>query len=236
MQTTSIINLLTSEKLNHTVSVNAWVKTRRDSKSGISFIHINDGSCFANLQIIAPNTLKNYEQEILKLTSGCAITATGTLLQSEGHNQNVEIHATSITVVGWVESPDTYPISPKRHTLEYLREVAHLRPRTNTIGAITRIRHCLSQAIHNFLSENGFLWIHTPIITASDCEGAGELFRVSTLDLTNLPLLDNKTVDFSKDFFAKESFLIVSGQLNVEAYCLALSKVYTFGPTFRAET
>jgi len=166
------------------------------------------------------------------------VIATGTLAQSQGQGQAVELQAESIDVIGWVEDPEAYPIQPKKTSFEYLREVAHLRPRTNTIGAVTRVRHALSMAIHRYFHERGFSWIHTPIITASDAEGAGEMFRVSTLDIANLGLVprgpEGRT-DFSQDFFGKEAFLTVSGQLNVETYCLALSKVYTFGPTFRAE-
>lgn len=217
------------------VHVQGWVKTRRDSKAGLSFIALHDGSCHASLQLVIPSTLDNYASEILHLTAGCSLTATGILVPSQGQGQQFELQVTELTVVGWVEHPDTYPISAKRHTLEYLRDVAHLRPRTNTIGAVTRVRHCLSQAIHQFFHQHGFLWVHTPIITASDCEGAGELFRVSTLDFLNLPRTPNGGIDFSQDFFARETFLTVSGQLTAEAYCLALSKVYTFGPTFRAE-
>src|SRR5688572_6943975 len=218
-----------------TVTVRGWVRTRRDSKAGLSFVHLHDGSAFDPLQVIAPGELPNYTSEVLKLTAGCAITATGTLVQSQGKGQAVELQASALQVLGWVEDPEHYPISQKRHTLEYLREVAHLRPRTNTLGALTRVRHCLSMAIHRFFHDNGFFWIHTPIITASDAEGAGEMFRVSTLDIANLPRTGDGKVDFTKDFFGKEAFLTVSGQLNVEAYCLAMSKVYTFGPTFRAE-
>lgn len=218
-----------------TVEVQGWVKTRRDSKAGISFVNLHDGSCFSAIQLVVPNNLENYQSEVLKLTAGCAIKAEGKLVASQGKGQSFEIQAERITVVGWVDDPDTYPIQAKRHTLEYLREVAHLRPRTNTISAVTRIRHCLAQAIHNFFSEQGYYWIHTPIITPSDCEGAGELFRVSTLDMMNIPKNDQGQVDFKQDFFGNETFLTVSGQLNVEAYCLAMSKVYTFGPTFRAE-
>ncbi|KTD14974.1 asparagine--tRNA ligase [Legionella israelensis] len=221
--------------VDHTVTVQGWVKTRRDSKAGLSFISLQDGSCFSPIQIVAVKQLDNYEQEILKLTSGCAIIATGKLVVSQGKGQSFEVQAEKIEVIGWVENPDNYPIQAKRHTLEFLREVAHLRPRTNTIGAATRIRHCLAQAIHRFFHEKGYFWIHTPIITASDCEGAGELFRVSTLDLLNLPKTEKGEIDFSKDFFGRETYLTVSGQLNAEAYCLAMSKVYTFGPTFRAE-
>jgi asparaginyl-tRNA synthetase len=217
------------------VTVQGWVKTRRDSNAGLSFISLHDGSCFSPIQIIASSTLYNYQHEILKLTPGCSFIAKGTLVKSQGKGQNVEIQADQIELVGLVENPDTYPIQAKRHTLEFLREVAHLRPRTNTISAIARVRNCLSQAIHHFFHERGYCWVHTPIITASDCEGAGEMFRVSTLDLLNLPKNEQGRVDFTQDFFGQETFLTVSGQLNAEAYCLALSKVYTFGPTFRAE-
>jgi asparaginyl-tRNA synthetase len=217
------------------VTVKGWVRTRRDSKAGISFIHLSDGSSFHPMQVVAPNTLPNYTDEILKLTSGCAVEATGMIVPSPAKGQPFEMQATAITVIGWVDDPDTYPIQPKPHSLEFLREVAHLRPRTNVIGAATRLRHTLAQAIHQFFDDNGFLWVNTPIITASDTEGAGALFRVSTLDLANLPRTPQGKVDFSRDFFGRETFLTVSGQLNVEAYCLALTKVYTFGPTFRAE-
>ena len=221
--------------LNETVTVQGWVKTRRDSKAGLSFISLHDGSCFAPIQLVASDKLSNYQSDILKITAGCSIKATGKLVSSQGQGQRFELQAESISVVGWVENPDSYPIQAKRHTLEFLREVAHLRPRTNTISAVTRVRHCISQAIHQFFHERGYFWVHTPIITASDCEGAGEMFRVSTLDLLNPPKNGEGKIDFTKDFFARETFLTVSGQLNAEAYCLAMSKVYTFAPTFRAE-
>ena len=217
------------------VTVRGWVRTRRDSKAGLSFVNVSDGSCFAPIQVVAPNTLANYESEVKHLTAGCSVIATGTLVQSQGQGQSFEIQAAKLEVVGWVDDPETYPIQPKAHSLEFLREVAHLRPRTNLFGAVTRIRHCLSQAVHRFFHEQGYYWISTPIVTTSDAEGAGQMFRVSTLDLANLPRDKSGAVDFSRDFFGKETFLTVSGQLNVEAYCLALSKVYTFGPTFRAE-
>lgn len=222
-------------KVDTKVTVRGWVKTRRDSKAGLSFISLHDGSCFSPIQIVATDVLTNYNTEVNKLNAGCSIIATGQLVASQGKGQSYEIQAEEIEVVGWVENPDSYPIQAKRHTLEFLREVAHLRPRTNTISAITRIRHCLAQAIHRFFDEQGFFWVHTPIITSSDCEGAGEMFRISTLDLMNVPKNAQGKVDFSKDFFGKETFLTVSGQLNVETYCMAMSKVYTFGPTFRAE-
>src|SRR5271154_1822331 len=217
------------------VIVKGWVRPRRDSKAGISFVHLSGGSAFHPLQVVAPNTLPNYADEILKLTAGCAVEATGTIVPSPAKGQPFEMQASTIEVIGWVEDPDTYPIQPKPHTLEFLRDVAHLRPRTNVIGAATRVRHTLAKAIHQFFDVNGFFWVNTPIITASDAEGAGELFRVSTLDLMNLPRTPDGKVDFAQDFFGREAFLTVSGQLNVEAYCLALTKVYTFGPTFRAE-
>src|SRR4051812_15875109 len=217
------------------VTVKGWVRTRRDSRAGISFVHLSDGSCFHPLQIVAPNTLANYENEVSHLTAGVAVEAVGTIVPSPARGQPFEMQASAIRVVGWVDDPDTYPIQPKPHTLEFLREVAHLRPRTNVIGAATRVRHVLAQAIHRFFDENGFFWVNTPIITASDAEGAGAMFRVSTLDFANLPRTESGRVDFAQDFFGREAFLTVSGQLNVEAYCLSMTKVYTFGPTFRAE-
>ena len=217
------------------VAVRGWVRTRRDSKAGLSFVHVSDGSSFHPVQVVAPAALANYSGEVQKLTAGCSVEATGTIVPSPAKGQPFEMQATAIRVIGWVEDPDTYPIQPKPHTMEFLRDVAHLRPRTNVIGAMTRVRNALAMAIHRFFHENGFLWIHTPIITASDAEGAGELFRVSTLDLANLPRSPQGKIDFSQDFFGREAFLTVSGQLNVETYCMALSKVYTFGPTFRAE-
>src|ERR1700736_1335386 len=217
------------------VTIKGWVRTRRDSKAGISFVHLSDGSSLHPVQVVAPSTLPNYADEVMKLTTGCAIEATGAIVPSPAKGQPFEMQASAIKVIGWVEDPDTYPIQPKPHSLEFLRDVAHLRPRTNVIGAATRVRHTLAKAIHRFFEENGFFWVNTPIITTSDAEGAGALFRVSTLDLANLPRTPQGKVDFAQDFFGREAFLTVSGQLNVEAYCLALTKVYTFGPTFRAE-
>src|SRR5688572_17029396 len=217
------------------VTLRGWVRTRRDSKAGISFVNVSDGSSFHPVQVVAPSTLPNYAGEVLRLTAGCAVEATGSIVPSPAKGQPYEMQASAIRVVGWVDDPDSYPIQPKPHSFEFLREVAHLRPRTNVISAVTRVRHTIAQAIHRFFHENGFFWVNTPIITASDAEGAGSLFRVSTLDLANLPRSEDGRIDFTKDFFGRETFLTVSGQLNVEAYCLALSKVYTFGPTFRAE-
>lgn len=217
------------------ITVQGWIRTRRDSKAGISFLAIYDGSCFNPIQAVVEKTLANYESDVLKLTTGCSVQVTGIVVESPGQGQQFELQTTAVKVFGFVDDPETYPMAAKRHSIEYLREVAHLRPRTNIVGAITRIRHTLANAIHQFFNERGFYWISTPIITASDTEGAGEMFRVSTLDLVNLPRNDQGNIDFDKDFFGKEAFLTVSGQLNAEAYACALSKVYTFGPTFRAE-
>ena len=236
MTIASIASVFKGEhSVGSTVSVRGWVRTRRDSKAGISFLAIYDGSCFDPIQGVVPNSLNNYENEVLRLTAGCSAIMTGEVVESPGKGQNFELQVTDVEVVGWVDDPDTYPMAAKRHSIEHLRELAHLRPRTNIIGAVSRVRNCLSQAIHRFYHEQGFLWASTPLITASDCEGAGEMFRVSTLDMQNLPLTDKGEVDYDKDFFGKESFLTVSGQLNAETYACALSKVYTFGPTFRAE-
>jgi asparaginyl-tRNA synthetase len=236
MSTLSCAEILGGKALADTsITLKGWVKTRRDSKAGISFVAVSDGSCFQPVQAVVPNTLVNYNDEVIRLTAGCAVEVSGTIVPSPAKGQPFEMQATSLKVVGWVDDPDTYPITPKVHTMEFLRDVAHLRPRTNVIGAATRVRHTVAQAIHRFMDELGFLWVNTPIITASDAEGAGELFRVSTLDALNPPKTADGKVDFSKDFFGREAFLTVSGQLNVETYCMALSKVYTFGPTFRAE-
>ncbi len=236
MSSSSIADLLKGQVATDTeVTVKGWVRTRRTSKAGISFVAIHDGSCFDTIQAVVPEDMDNYESEVTRLGAGCSVIITGTLVTSEGQGQTVEIQANKVEVVGWVDDPESYPIAKKRHTFEYLRTQAHLRPRTNSFGAITRVRNTVANSIHNYFYKNGFYWINTPLITSSDCEGAGELFRVSTLDLANLPRTENGAVDFNRDFFGKESFLTVSGQLNVEAYCLAMSKVYTFGPTFRAE-
>ena len=221
--------------VNESITVHGWIRTRRDSKAGISFLALHDGSCFDAIQAIVPNELDNYEADVLKLTTGCSVKVTGILVESPGKGQAFEIQATDVEVLGLVEDPDTYPMAAKRHSIEFLREQAHLRARTNIGGAVTRVRNCLAQAVHRFLHSKGYFWISTPLITGSDCEGAGEMFRVSTLDMENLPRNDEGKVDYNQDFFGKETFLTVSGQLNVETYCNALSKVYTFGPTFRAE-
>jgi len=217
------------------VTIEGWVRTRRDSKAGISFINVHDGSCFDALQVVAGSGLPNYMSEVQRLTTGCSVVVEGEVIPTPGRPQPVELRAERVEVIGWVDDPETYPIQPKQHSYEFLREVAHLRVRTNTFGAVARVRHSMAMAIHRFFDENGFFWIHTPIITTSDAEGAGEMFRVSTLDLANLPRTPEGLIDYSEDFFGRPANLTVSGQLNVEAYCMALSRVYTFGPTFRAE-
>ncbi len=218
-----------------TIVVNGWVRTRRDSKGGFSFLSMHDGSCFAGIQVVADKKLANYEHEIVRLSAGCSLRVEGVLTESEGKEQSLEIQATTIHVYGWVDDPDAYPIAKKRHTFEFLRSVAHLRPRTNTFGAMTRIRNACAYQMHQYFKQRGFYWVNTPIITASDCEGAGELFRVSTLDFAKVPRSANGDPDFTQDFFGSEAYLTVSGQLNAESYCMAMSRVYTFGPTFRAE-
>lgn len=235
MNTLDIVDILATEPTGQTMTVQGWVRSRRDSKAGLSFIALYDGSCFDALQVIAEKAMSNYEDDVLRLSAGYAIEVTGTLVASEGKGQAAEIHATQIVIIGDVDDPEQYPIAKKRHTFEYLRQVAHLRPRTNAFGAISRVRSTLSSAIHRYFKDRRFHWVNTPLITTSDCEGAGELFRVSTLDALSPPTTDAGKVDFDKDFFAREAFLTVSGQLNAESYALALSKVYTFGPTFRAE-
>lgn len=217
--------------LNQKIMVNGWVRTVRSSKA-FGFIELNDGSFFSNLQVVFDEKLDNFN-EAFKLITGSAIIAAGQLVESPGAKQPFELKAESIEIEG-LSSPD-YPLQKKRHTFEYLRTIAHLRPRTNTFAAVFRIRSAAAFAIHKFFQENGFVHVHTPIITGSDAEGAGEMFRVSTLDFDKTPRDQKGAVDFTKDFFGKETNLTVSGQLEAETYCMAFSKVYTFGPTFRAE-
>ncbi len=233
METISVARAIKGSDVGQRIRVNAWIRTRRDSKAGFSFLELNDGSCMANLQVIAEQSLANYESEIKRLSSGCSVTVEGELKESLGKEQATELHAQQVLVHGWAD-PEEYPLQKKRHSLEKLREWAHLRPRTNTFGAVARIRNRVSMSIHSFFQEEGFLYVHTPVITASDCEGAGELFRVTTLHLTDLPRKDG-AIDYSCDFFERPSFLTVSGQLEAEVYATALGRVYTFGPTFRAE-
>lgn len=217
------------------VTVSGWLRSRRDSKAGFSFLQVHDGSCFDALQVIAGRDLANYASDILRLSAGCSVSVVGEVVASEGQGQRVEVRANGVAVLGWVDDPETYPIAKKRHTMEYLRTVAHLRPRTNTFGAMARVRHVAAQAIHQYFTARQFIWVNTPIITAADCEGAGEMFRVSTLEALKVPQRDDGRADFSGDFFGREAFLTVSGQLNGEAFATALSRIYTFGPTFRAE-
>ncbi len=215
--------------VDESVTIQGWLRSRRTSKGGFSFLHLHDGTCFDAIQVVADGDLPNYESEILELSTGCAVRVEGTVVESSGRGQDREIKATAVTVVGWVDDPESYPIAKKRHSFEYLRTVAHLRPRTNTFGAIARVRNTVTQATHSYFDSHDFVWVNTPIITASDCEGAGELFRVSTLDQIHAGQ------SFENDFFGAETFLTVSGQLNVESFANALTRVYTFGPTFRAE-
>jgi len=210
-----------------------WVRTRRDSKGGFSFIEVNDGSCLSSLQVIADDKLPNYKDEILRLQTGCSVKASGIIAASPGKGQKVELQADEIEVLGWAD-PAVYPLQKKRHSFEFLRTIAHLRPRTNTFGAVARVRNAMSNAIHTFFQERGFIYLHTPIITGSDCEGAGEMFKVTTLDLDQVPK-KNGHADFDRDFFNEPANLTVSGQLEAEIYALAMGDVYTFGPTFRAE-
>jgi asparaginyl-tRNA synthetase len=215
------------------VAVHGWVRTRRDSKGGFSFLEVNDGSSFGNLQIVADQKLPNYDSEVKKLPAGASVSVTGELRASPAAGQPTELHAQSLTVHGGAD-PETYALQKKRHSFEFLRTLAHLRPRTNTFGAVARVRNCICRSIHDFFQEQGFLYVHPPIITASDCEGAGQLFKVTTLDLGAVPRHDG-SIDFSKDFFGRPTYLTVSGQLEAEIFACALGKVYTFGPTFRAE-
>jgi len=234
-----------------TVTLKGWVRTRRDSKAdgGLSFIALHDGTCFDTIQVVAKGDIANYA-DVAKLTTHCAIEATGKVVQNPKGGNEVLVdgagagEGAGINIIGLVDDPDKYPIQPKPHSFEFLRELAHLRVRTNTFGAVARVRHSLSMAMHRFFDERGFFYVHTPIVTGSDCEGAGNMFRVSTLDFANMPRVKpegakvaapDAPIDYAPDFFGKETHLTVSGQLNVETYCCALSKVYTFGPTFRAE-
>ena len=233
MNRTYIVEALRGKDIDKEVLVKGWVRTRRDSKGGFSFIELNDGSCFNNLQIVVDADLDNYQDEVLKLFPGSSIAVKGTLINSQGGGQGFEIKAEEVKVYGYCD-PDKYVIGKQRVSFERLREVAHLRVRTNTFGAVTRVRNKLAKATHDFFQDRGFFYINTPIITASDCEGAGEMFRVSTIDPASAPKNDGK-VDYSQDFFGKESFLTVSGQLEGECYACGLGNIYTFGPTFRAE-
>ena len=217
------------------VVVQGWVRTRRDSKGGFSFLEVNDGSCMRNVQVIADSSLPNFESDVQRLITGCSVRIEGELRESPAKGQPIEVLAKKLEVVGWVEDPDSYPLQKKRHSMEFMREVAHLRSRSNTFGAVARLRNCMAAATHEFFQNRGFLYLHSPIITSSDCEGAGEMFNVTTFDLSKIPLSPEGQVDYQQDFFGRRTALTVSGQLSAETYACALTNVYTFGPTFRAE-
>jgi len=217
------------------VVVQGWVRTRRDSKGGFSFLEVNDGSCMRNVQVIADSSLPNFESDVQRLITGCSVRIEGELRESPAKGQPIEVLAKNLEVVGWVEDPDSYPLQKKRHSMEFMREVAHLRSRSNTFGAVARLRNCMAAATHEFFQNRGFLYLHSPIITSSDCEGAGEMFNVTTFDLSKIPLSPEGQVDYQQDFFGRRTALTVSGQLSAETYACALTNVYTFGPTFRAE-
>ncbi len=226
---TRILDILRQQPVGETVTICGWLRTRRDS-GGLSFLEINDGSCLANLQVIAEDQLDNYESEVKKLSTGCSLRVQGALVASPAKGQAVEVRAASIEVIGWAD-PETYPLQKKRHSFEFLRSIAHLRPRTNALGAVARVRSALSFAIHRFFHQQGFLQVHTPVITTSDCEGAGEMFTVTALEPGQL----QGAAPFAGDFFGRRAGLTVSGQLQAEIYALSHGLVYTFGPTFRAE-
>lgn len=232
--TRRIADILRNGQINETVTIKGWVRTKREQKE-FSFIEVNDGSSMAGLQAVVNQDIPGYTETIKRISTGASVEISGVLVESPAKGQRIELKAESLIVYGEAD-PETYPLQKKRHSFEFLRDIAHLRARTNTLGAVFRVRNAASAAIHNFFQEQGFLWIHTPIIGASDCEGAGELFTVTNLNLNKLPLTsDKKSIDFSKDFFGKQAFLTVSGQLEAEIMAMAFSNVYTFGPTFRAE-
>lgn len=233
MKRNSIKTILENASDQRTEEILGWIRTKRESKNVI-FIEINDGSCLKNIQIVIDKSAGIIsEQENKQILTGASVRVKGTVQAVEAKNQNIEIHADTLELIG--EAPETYPLQKKRHTFEFLREISHLRPRTNTFGALMRVRNSLSQAIHQFFQQRGFLWIHTPIITGSDAEGAGNMFQVTTLDMETAARDKQGNIDYSQDFFGKKAHLTVSGQLEVENYACSMSKVYTFGPTFRAE-
>ncbi|WP_421657951.1 asparagine--tRNA ligase [Leptothermofonsia sp. ETS-13] len=228
-----ILDILRNGQPNQTVTIQGWVRTKREQKE-FSFVEVNDGSSLAGLQVVVNQTVPGYAEAIKRVNTGASVEISGTLVESPAKGQRIELKAESITVYGEAD-PETYPLQKKRHSFEFLREIAHLRSRTNTLGAVFRVRNAAATAIHQFFQERGFIWVHTPIISASDCEGAGEMFTVTSFDLNNVPLTEDKTVDYGKDFFGKQAYLTVSGQLEAEIMAMAFSNVYTFGPTFRAE-
>lgn len=231
MERIRVSRVLSDGQPGEPVELSGWVRTRRDSKDGFSFVELNDGSCMANVQLIIDSTVPGYAETIKGVTTGSSIKITGEIKESPGKKQRVEIHAQTLELIGTADV-DSYPLQKKRHSFEFLREIAHLRPRTNTFGAIARVRNAASAAIHNFFQERGFLYVHTPIITTSDCEGAGEMFQVTTLLNDEKP---PKSLDYTEDFFGKRASLTVSGQLEAEIYATSVGECYTFGPTFRAE-
>ncbi len=233
MEKTSVAQARKVESIGRRVLLQGWVRTRRDSKGGFSFLELNDGSCQGNVQVIAPAALPNYDAEVKHLTAGCSVTVEGAVKASPAKGQPTEVEAARVVVHGGAD-PETYKLQKKGHTFEFLRSIAHLRPRTNTFGAVARVRNQVARSIHDFFQEQGFLYVNTPIVTASDCEGAGEMFKVTTFDLANVPK-EAGAPDWKKDFFERPAYLTVSGQLQAEIFACALGKVYTFGPTFRAE-
>jgi len=233
METISVAEARKAATVGRPVRIQGWIRTRRDSKGGFSFLEVNDGSSFGNVQVVADGALANYESEVKHLAVGFSVAIEGLVKASPAKGQETEIAATKVEVYGTAD-PESYPLQKKQHSFEFLRTIAHLRPRTNTFGAVARVRNCVSRSIHEFFQEQGFLYVHTPIITAGDCEGAGAMFRVSTLDPAKPPMLNGK-IDYTKDFFERPTYLTVSGQLQGETYACALGKIYTFGPTFRAE-
>ena len=239
MKQTRVHQVLQTESIGKKVKLAGWVKTRRDSKGGFSFIELNDGSCMKSVQVLAEAALSNYDSEVLKLGIGSSIEVIGDVVESPGKGQTTEVKAESVKVLGYAD-PQTYPLQKKGTSMEFLRSIAHLRPRTNTFGAVARVRNEICRSIHNFFQSRGFLYINTPIITASDCEGAGQMFNVTTFDLKDVPRISGEggakgDIDFEQDFFGRATHLTVSGQLEAEIYATALTNVYTFGPTFRAE-
>ncbi|MEC4886226.1 MAG: asparagine--tRNA ligase [Scytonema sp. PMC 1070.18] len=228
-----IAEILRNSQPDESLVVEGWVRTKRELK-GFAFIEVNDGSSLASLQVVINEDLPDYDEVLKKLNTGASVKVTGVLVASQGKGQRIELQAKEVQVFGEAD-PETYPLQKKRHSFEFLRTIGHLRSRTNSFGAVFRVRNACSTAIHQFFQERGFLWVHTPIITASDCEGAGELFSVTSLDLKDIPRKEDKTVDYSKDFFARPTYLTVSGQLEAEVMAMAFKNVYTFGPTFRAE-
>ncbi|NEQ21400.1 MAG: asparagine--tRNA ligase, partial [Microcoleus sp. SIO2G3] len=233
MVTQRIAEILRNGEPDESVTIKGWVRTKRELK-GFAFIEVNDGSFLANLQAVLNADLPDYEEVLKQLNTGASVEVTGVLVASQGKGQRIELKVSSIKVYGEAD-PETYPLQKKRHSFEFLREIGHLRSRTNTLGAVFRVRNACANAIHQFFQERDFLWVHTPMITANDCEGAGELFTVTSLDLKDVPKTDSQDVDFSQDFFGRHAYLTVSGQLQAEVMALAFRDVYTFGPTFRAE-